>query len=57
MPIEILQDAVAVDAQDERTQRLAMNAPIMSLSPLCRIIASEELFQEDVAALAAANMP
>lgn len=57
LPIEILQDAVAVDAQDERTQRLAMNAPIMSLSPLCRMIASEELFQEDVAALAAANMP
>lgn len=57
LPIEILHDAVAVDAQDERTQRRAMTVPIMSLSPLCRMIASEELFQEDVTALAAANTP
>ncbi len=57
LPIEILQDAVAINAHDERAQRLAMNAPIMSLSPLCRMITSDELFQEDVTARAAANTP
>lgn len=57
LQIEILQDAVAINARDEHAQRLAMAAPIMSLSPLCRMIASEELFQEDVKALAAANAP
>jgi hypothetical protein len=29
----------------------------MSLSPLCRMITSEDLFQEDVTAPAAANAP
>lgn len=57
LPVEILQDAVAINAKDERLQRLAMSGPIMSLSPLCRMIASEELFQEGVSALAAANAP
>ena len=55
--VEILQDAVAINAKDERLQRMAMSGPIMSLSPLCRMIASEELFQEGVSALAAANAP
>jgi nicotinamidase-related amidase len=57
LPVEILQDAVAIDARDEYALRLAMAAPITSLSPLCRMIASEDLFQEDVTALAAANAP
>ena len=57
LPVEILQDAVAINARDEYGQRLAMAAPIMSLSPLCRMITSEDLFQEDVTAPAAANAP
>ena len=52
-----LEDAVAINAADERLQRMAMSGPIMSLSPLCRMITSEELFQENVSALAAANTP
>lgn len=57
LPVEILQDAVAINAKDEPLQRMAMSGPIMSLSPLCRMIASDELFQEGVSALAAANAP
>lgn len=57
LPVEILHDAVAIDSPDEYGQRLAMAAPIMSLSPLCRMITSKDLFQEDVTAVAAANAP
>ncbi len=57
LPVDILRDAVAVNARDEQALRQAMTAPLLSLSPLCRIIESKDLFQEDVVALAAANAP
>ena len=57
LPVEILQDAVAANARDELGLRQAMAASLKSLSPLCRIIDSPEFFQEDAAALAAANAP
>jgi len=57
LSVEVVRDAVAVNARDELALRQAMAAPIASLSPLARIIDSRELFAEEAGAYAAANAP
>lgn len=57
LQIEVLTDAIALDARDEGHLRPALTASLQGLAPLCRLIESRELFQEEAVAYAAANAP
>ncbi|WP_309643269.1 isochorismatase family protein [Phenylobacterium sp.] len=57
LAVEVVSDGVPIGGRDDHLLRLAMAAPLASLSPMARIIDSRELFVEDAAALAAANAP
>ncbi|WP_312166686.1 isochorismatase family protein [Phenylobacterium sp.] len=57
LPVEVLADAVAADARDDRALRQALGVPLAALSPLCRLISADDLLREEAAAFAAANAP
>jgi nicotinamidase-related amidase len=57
LPVEVLSDAVATGERDDPDLRRALSTPLASLFPLCRLIAADDLLQEEAAAFAAANAP
>ena len=57
LPVEVLSDAVATGERDDPDLRRALSAPLTSLFPLCRLIRSDDLLQEEAAAFVAANAP
>ncbi|MDP3853774.1 isochorismatase family protein [Phenylobacterium sp.] len=57
LTVEVVRDAVALGGGGDLALRQALAAPLVSLSPMARIIDSQELFIEDAGALAAANAP
>ncbi|CAN7299219.1 cysteine hydrolase [Phenylobacterium sp. LjRoot164] len=57
LPVEVLSDAVAVGEDDAPELRRALCTPLNSLFPLCRLIAADDLLQEEATAYAAANAP
>lgn len=57
LTVEVVRDAVALGGGGDLALRQALAAPLASLSPMARIIDSQELFAEDAGALAAANAP
>lgn len=57
LPVEILGDAVAVEARDETSLRHALGGALSRLSPLCRLIEARDLLEEEAATYAAANAP
>lgn len=57
LPVEVLSDAVAVGERDDPDLRRALSTPLASLFPHCRLIAADDLLQEEAVAYAAANAP
>lgn len=57
LPVEVLCDAVATGGLDDPDLRRALAAPLASLFPQCRLIAADDLLQEEAAGFAPANTP
>jgi nicotinamidase-related amidase len=57
VPVDVLTDAVASGLRDDGVLLQALSAPLAALSPLCRLIQTKDLLQEEVATFAAANAP
>lgn len=53
----VLSDGAAPNGPEDGHLRRALTSSLTGLAPICRLIESLELFQEEVAAYAAANAP